>query len=380
MDRNLPFTNEHKMFKEAVKKFVVNEIVPFYEQWRKDGMVPHSLYSKMGELGFLCPYFDEQYGGVGGDFLYSVILNEEIARKGMLDIGVGLDTDVVPPYIETFGTQEQKAKWLPGIASGDIVVGIALTEPGAGSDLKALRTTATKCGNNYVLNGSKTFISNGLLADLFIVAAKTDVNAGAKGISLFVVERGMEGFERGNRINKLGFHAQDTAELFFDNCIVPPANLLGQENNGFKMMMQKLQQERLVTTIQAQAAAERCLELAVEYVKTRTLFDRPLSSFQNTQFVLAEVATEVQLGRTFVDALIMNHMDKKNVVQEVSMAKYWVAEMCNRVAARCLQLFGGYGYCEEYEISRLWTDSRIFSIFAGTSEVMKVLVSRGLGL
>jgi acyl-CoA dehydrogenase len=257
---------------------------------------------------------------------------------------------------------------------------VALTEPGAGSDLASMRTKAIKDGDHYVLNGAKTFISNGTLADLVVVAAKTDPAAGAKGVSLFVVERGTPGFERGKPINKIGYHVQDTAELFFEDCRVPAENLLGKEGAGFVYMMKKLQQERLCCMQMSLSQAERALELTIAYVKERQMFGKSLSQFQNTQFVLAECASEVQIARTFTDALILNHMQGKDILQEVSMGKYWVCEMVHRVASKCLQLFGGYGYCTEYEISRIFVDSRLQTIFAGTSEVMKMLVSRGLGL
>lgn len=380
MDRILPFTDEHRMFQDSFAKFVANEIVPYYQEWEDNGIVPREVYKKMGDYGFLCPWAEEKYGGAGADFLYSVIVAEEIARQGVRGVFAWLHSDIVAPYIDSFATEEQKARWLPGCVSGEKILAVAMTEPGAGSDLAAMRTRAVKDGDDYILNGAKTFISNGILADLVIVAAKTDMTAGARGITLFVVERGMPGFERGKQIPKVGLHAQDTAELFFEDCRVPASNRLGMEGEGFKYLMQKLQQERLMVSLVAQASAERCLKLTLDYVKERTVFGKPLAKFQNTQFVLAEIASEVQVGRSFLDTLVLQHMAGKNVVQEVSMAKYWVCEMENRVASRCLQLFGGYGYCKEYEISRLWTDARVQTIYAGTSEVMKLIISRGLGL
>ncbi len=380
MQRSLPFSEEHQMFRKAISSYVDNEILPYYPQWEKDGIVPRKAFSDIGSYGFLCPWLDEKYGGSGADFLYSVIACEEFGRKAVVGFFAFLHSDIVAPYIASFGTEAQKQKWLPGCASGEKILAVAMTEPGAGSDLAAIRSTAVKDGDSYVINGSKTFISNGILADLVIVAAKTDPAAGAKGISLFVVERDTPGFERSKQIPKIGLHSQDTAELFFDNCRVPAANLLGQEGMGFAYLMQKLQQERLMAVILNQSLAERCLEITLDYVSERSLFNKPLSSFQNTQFTLAEVATEIQLGRSFVDSLILQHIDGNNVVQEVSMAKLWVCEMLNRAASRCLQLFGGYGYCSEYEISRLFVDARVQTIYAGTSEVMKVIISRGLGL
>lgn len=380
MERILPFNEEHKMFKEAFSKFVAAEMVPHYAEWEEKEIVSRDIFTKMGELGFLAPWVPEEYGGAGADFLYSVIVAEEIARQGCRGVFAWLHSDIVAPYIGTYGTEEQKARWLPGVASGEKILAVAMTEPGAGSDLGAMRTKAVKDGDDYIINGSKTFISNGVLADLIIVAAKTDTKAGTKGITLFVVEDGTPGFAKGKQIPKVGLHAQDTAELFFEDCRVPAANMLGGEGNGFKCLMQKLQQERIMVSLVAQASAEHCLDLTLDYVKSRVIFGQPLSKFQNTQFTLAEVASEIQVGRSFLDQLILQHMAHKDVVNEVSMAKYWVCEMENRVASRCLQLFGGYGYCKEYEISRMWTDARIQTIYAGTSEVMKLVISRGLGL
>lgn len=380
MDRILPFSDEHKMFQEAFSKFVATEMVPFYSEWEDNGIVPREIFKKMGDLGFLCTWVDEKYGGAGADFLYSVIVAEEIAKHGCRAVFAWLHSDIVAPYIGTYGTEEQKSKWLPGITNGTKILAVAMTEPEAGSDLAALRTRAVKDGNDYIINGSKTFISNGVLADLAIVAAKTDPGAGAKGITLFVVEYGTPGFGKSKQIPKVGLHAQDTAEMFFEDCRVPAANILGGIGNGFKCLMAKLQQERIMVSLVAQASAERCLRLTLDYVKERKVFGQPLSKFQNTQFTLAEIASEIQVGRSFIDQLVLQHMAGRDVVQEVSMAKYWICEMENRVATRCLQLFGGYGYCKEYEISRMWTDARIQTIYAGTSEVMKLVISRGLGL
>ncbi len=380
MERILPFTDEHKMFQEAFSKFVASEMVPYYAEWEENSIVSREIFKKMGDYGFLCPWAEEKYGGAGADFLYSVIVVEEIARQGCRSVFAWLHSDIVAPYIGSFATEEQKARWLPGCVSGEKILAVAMTEPGAGSDLAAMRTKAVQDGNEYIINGSKTFISNGVLADLVIVAAKTDPAAGTRGITLFVVERGTPGFERGKQIQKVGLHAQDTAELFFEDCRVPASNVLGGKGSGFKCLMQKLQQERLMVSLTAQASAERCLQLTLDYVKERNIFGQPLSKFQNTQFTLAEIASEIQVGRSFLDALILQHMADNDVVQEVSMAKLWICEMENRVASRCLQLFGGYGYCKEYEMSRMWTDARIQTIYAGTSEVMKLIISRGLDL
>lgn len=335
----------------------------------------------MGDYGFLCPWVPEEYGGAGADILFDMIIIEELARKSVLPIFTQLHSTVVCPYIETFGNEEQKQRWLPGIVSGDSILAVAMTEPGAGSDLSSMRTRAVKDGDTYILNGSKTFISNGILADLVVVAAKTDPTAGAKGISLFVVERDTPGFERGNQpFKKIGYHCQDTVELFFEDCRVPAANLLGEEGHGFAYLMKKLQQERLVCVQMSVSQAERAVGLTVEYVKERQMFGKSLNQFQNTQFVLAECASKVQIARTFTDTLILNHMQGKDILQEVSMGKYWICETAHQVASQCLQLFGGYGYCTEYEIAHIFTETRLQSIFAGTSEVMKMLVGRGLGL
>lgn len=380
MERILAFTDEHRMFKDTFSKFVAKELVPHYEEWEENEIVPREVYKKMGDYGFLCTWADEEYGGAGGDFLYSMIVAEELARQGVRGVFAWLHSDIVAPYIGAYGTAEQKTRWLPGCVSGDSILAVAMTEPGAGSDLAAMRARAVKDGDHYVLNGSKTFISNGILADLVIVAAKTDPSAGPKGITLFMVERGTPGFERGKQIHKVGMHAQDTAELFFEDCRIPASNVLGGEGNGFKCLMNKLQQERLMVSLVAQASAERCLQLTLAYVQERSLFGQPLAKFQNTQFTLAEIATEVQVGRSFLDTLVVQHAAGKNIVHETSMSKYWICEMENRVASRCLQLFGGYGYCKEYEISRMWADARVGTIYAGASEVMKVIVSKGLGL
>ncbi|HBW35156.1 acyl-CoA dehydrogenase family protein [Desulfosporosinus sp. BICA1-9] len=380
MERKLPFTQEHEMFRKTFRDFVENELVPHYEEWEKNSIVARDAFKKMGDYGFLCNWVDEQYGGSGADFLYDMIIMEEIGHRSLMGFFSPLHSAVVAPYIASYANDEQKALWLPGCVSGEKILAVAMTEPGTGSDLAAIRTKAVKNGDYYILNGSKTFISNGILADLIVVAAKTDPTAGAKGISLFVVERDTPGFERGQSIPKIGLHAQDTCELFFNDCRVPVDNLLGKEGAGFTYLMQKLQQERIVTCQGSTCLAERALELTIQYVKERQAFGQPLSKFQNTQFVLAECASEVQIARTFTDALIADHMAHKDILQEVSMGKYWICETAHKVASRCLQLFGGYGYCSEYEISRIFTDTRIKSIFAGTSEVMKVIVSRGLGL
>ncbi len=382
MERSLPFTQEHQIFQEAFRKFITAVIADHYESWEKEGIVPREIWKKFGDNGYLVPWADEKYGGAGADYLYSVIIGEELARYGAGSVFVPLHNDIVVPYLDAFGNEEQKQKWMPGCITGDCITAVAMTEPDAGSDLAAMKTSAVKKGGKWVLNGQKTFISNGILSDLVVVAAKT---GGAdtpvhQSVSLFVVERGAPGFTRGEPIKKIGLKAQDTAELFFDDCEIPEGNLLGQEGMGFIYLMQKLQPERLLCAIGSQAAAEKCFEITVAYTKERKVFGKPLSRFQNTQFSLAEMATELAVGRSFVDDLIKAHMAGKSVVNETCMAKFWITEMAKRVADQCLQLFGGYGYCAEYPISRFYLDARVQTIYAGTSEVMKMIVARGLGL
>ncbi|MCP3878622.1 MAG: acyl-CoA dehydrogenase [Sulfitobacter sp.] len=377
---NLPFAEEHDMLRDAFKKFIEKEITPYHEEWEKEGVVPHELWEKAGENGFVCPWADEKYGGIEGDFLCSVIMTAELTKAGASGFALGLHNDIVVPYIDAFADDEQKDRWMPGLVSGKSISAVAMTEPGAGSDLQGIKTTAVKDGDSYVINGQKTFISNGLLADLVIVAAKTDPDADPPytGLSLIVVERDAPGFERGKKIPKIGMKAQDTAELFFDDCRVPANNLLGTEGSGFFQLMQKLQSERLMCAINGQAMAEQCLDITIEYTQERQQFGRPIFKFQNTQFVLADMAAEVSVGRAYIDRLIQDHMDGKDIVTETCMGKLWVCEMANRVADRCLQLHGGYGYCEEYPISKFWTDGRIQTIFAGTSEVMRMIIARSL--
>jgi acyl-CoA dehydrogenase len=376
------YTQEHRIFREAVRRFYDKEVTPNVEAWEKAGMVPRDLWSKFGEQGFLCPWLPEEYGGVGADFLYSVIALTEMASCHMSGFVAFLHSDIIVPYLYSFGKQEQKQRWLPGCASGDIVTAIAMTEPGTGSDLAAIRTTAVRDGDHYVLNGQKTFISNGLLCDLVVVAAKTDVKATPPyaGISLIVVEDGTPGFEKGRKLDKVGLHSQDTAEMSFVDCRVPAANLLGAEGQGFYFLMQKLQQERLMSAIGAQATAEEALRLTIDYTKSREVFGRPVSRFQYIAFEMAKMATEVELGRAFLDSLIIEHMEGQDIVKKVSMAKYWIPEMLNRVVGQCVQFHGGYGYMEEYPIARLFRDARVHTIFAGTSEIMLLIISRYLGL
>jgi acyl-CoA dehydrogenase len=373
---------EHHIFRDAFRKFLEKEAYPYYHEWEKQGMIPREFWSKMGEQGFLCPWVDEQYGGFNADFAYSVVINEELEKVGSSMVGISLHNDIVVPYLSQYGTEEQKRKWLPKCISGEIITAIAMTEPGAGSDLASVATTAVRDGDHYIVNGQKTFITNGIHADLIIVVCKTDPKATPphKGISLLVVERDTPGFTRGRKLEKVGLHAQDTAELFFTDAKVPAENLLGEEGKGFYYLMEKLQQERLIVAIAAQTAAEVMFRLTKNYVKERTVFGKKVSKFQTVQFRLAEMATEIELGRTFLDDLIELHMKGENIVTKVSMAKWWITEMAKRVAAESMQLHGGYGYMEEYEIARRYRDIPVSAIYAGTNEVMKMIIAKNLEL
>jgi acyl-CoA dehydrogenase len=373
---------EHDIFRRALRKFLEKEAVPYFEQWERDKQVPRSFWKKAGDQGFLCPWADEKYGAINADFGYSVVINEEFERVGTAMVGFGLHNDIVMPYIESFGTESQKERWLPGAITGDLISAIAMTEPGAGSDLASIKTTAIKDGDEYIINGEKTFITNGYTADLVVVVCKTNPQADPphKGVSLFVVEADTPGFTKGKKLNKVGQHANDTCELIFEDVRVPAGNLLGEEGKGFYYLMDKLQQERLMVGIQSIAATEIMLDLTVEYVKQRKAFGRSISQFQNTQFKLAEMNTEFQIGRAFVDRLIEDHVSGKDVVTEVSMAKWWTTDLAKKVAGECMQLHGGYGYMEEYEIARRYRDVAVSSIYAGTNEIMKVIIAKNMGL
>ena len=381
MDRTL-FTEEHEAFRKAFRSFADREIVPNQARWREQGQVDRDVWRKAGAQGFLCPWLEEKYGGPGADFLCSVVIMEELARIYESGLAMALHSDIIVPYIHAFGTEEQKQKWLPGCASGELVTAIGMTEPGTGSDLAAVATTAVKDGDDYVLNGSKTFISNGQLCDLVIVVAKTDPNPenAHKGISLFVVEAGRKDFTKGKRLHKMGMASQDTSELFFEDCRVPAANRLGAEGAGFMMLMQKLQQERLVVAIGAQAASEQVLADTIAYCKERVAFKKPIAKFQNTQFKLVDCATKVEVGRAFLDRVIAEHVAGKYLVKECSMAKLWQTEMASEVVDECLQFFGGYGYMLEYPVARAYMDARVQRIFAGTNEIMKVIIAKQMGL
>lgn len=374
------YSEEHRIFRESFRRFAANEVTPHTARWEEDGEVPREFWLKMGQNGFLCPWLPEEYGGLGVGYEYSVIIAEELIRANGYGVEVPLHSDIVVPYIYSYGTEEIKRKWLPKCASGEAISAIALTEPDTGSDLAAIRTGAVREGNDYVINGSKVFITNGCTADIVVLACKTDPLAGHKGISLILVETDAPGFARGRKLEKMGSKMQDTAELFFADCRVPVGNLLGEEKKGFQYMMEKLQQERLDVCIKSQVNAEEALKEALQYAKDRKAFGKRIGDFQANAFRLAEMATEVELGRTFLDSLIEDFMNGKDIVQKVSMAKYWLGEMVNRIAYSAVQLHGGYGYMNEYRVSRIYRDVRALSIFAGTSEIMKLIVARKLGL
>jgi alkylation response protein AidB-like acyl-CoA dehydrogenase len=372
---------EHEDFRSTVRAFLDKEVVPHHEQWEKDGIVDRELWRKAGAQGLLCFDVEEEYGGPGiKDFRYNMVLAEEAARVGATGPGFAVHTDIIVPYISSLGTPEQKQRWLPGCVSGDIVTAIAMTEPGAGSDLQGIRTTAVDQGDHYLLNGSKTFISNGILADLVIVVARTDPDAGHQGISLLVVERGMEGFERGRNLDKMGLHAQDTAELSFTDVRVPKENLLGPEGSGFISLMQNLPQERVSIACIAVAAIEHVLDLCLDYVKERQAFGKPIGSFQHNRFALAEMATEAHIARVFVNDCVMKLNTGEVDPSLASMAKWWTTELQKRCVDTGVQLHGGYGYMTEYPISKAYTDSRIQTIYGGTTEIQKEIIGRMLGL
>jgi alkylation response protein AidB-like acyl-CoA dehydrogenase len=372
---------EHEAFRSTVRSFVEREIAPHHEQWEADGQVSREVWTRAGAQGLLCFDVEEAYGGPGvPDFRYNMVLAEEMTRAGAHGPGFGVHTDIIVPYLSGLGTDEQKQRWLPGCVSGDLVTAIAMTEPGAGSDLQGIRTTAVDAGDHYVLNGSKTFISNGILSDLVIVVCRTDPDAGHQGISLLVVERGMEGFERGRNLEKVGLKAQDTAELSFTDVVVPKENLLGEEGQGFIYLMQNLPQERLSIAMVAAAAVEYVLQLCLDYVKTREAFGRPIGKFQNTRFALAEMATEAHVCRVFIYDCVRRHNEGTLDTTLASMAKWWSTELQTKVVDRGVQLHGGYGYMLEYPIARAFTDSRIQTIYGGTTEIQKEIIGRSLGL
>ena len=380
MERTI-FEEEHDRFREVVARFVADEVVPHHDAWERDGQVPRELWTKAGALGLLCTDVPTEYGGGGvPDFRYNCVVTEELSRVGASGVGFPLHNDVIVPYLLALATEEQRQRWLPGMASGELITAIAMTEPGTGSDLASVATTAVRQPDGgYRLDGAKTFITNGILSDLVIVVAKTDPGASHGGISLFVVERGMEGFTRGRKLDKIGLLAQDTAELHFDGVRVPADNLLGEEGQGFAYLMRALPQERLSIAVGAVAGAEAALELTLRYCREREAFGRPIGSFQHSRFQLAEMKTAVTVGRQFVDRCIERHAAGELTVEEAAMAKYWTTELLDDVVDRCVQLHGGYGYVREYAIARAYCDARVGRIYGGTNEIMKEIIGRTMG-
>jgi len=375
------FEAEHEDFRRTCRAFYDREVAPYTLQWDADGIVPRELWLKAGEAGLLCFDVPEEYGGPGiDDFRFNMIVSEEQTRTGASGPGFSVHSDIIVPYLVKLANDEQARRWLPGCVSGEIITAIAMTEPGAGSDLQGIRTTAVDAGDHYVLNGSKTFISNGINSDLVIVVARTDPDASHLGYSLLVVERGMEGFERGRNLDKIGLHGQDTAELSFTDVRVPKENLLGEEGQGFIYLMMNLPQERLIIGVQAAAACEAIFELCLDYAKNRQAFGRPIGKFQHNRFLLAEMATEVTIARTFIDDCVMKHIEGKLDASGASMAKWWTTELQNKLAGQGVQLHGGYGYMMEYPIARAFIDSRISTIYGGTTEVQKEIIGRSLGI
>lgn len=372
------FSPDHELFRESVRTFLEKEAVPFHVQWEKQGYIDRDLWRKAGEAGMLCSHLPDTYGGLDADFLYSAVVIEEIGRLGLTGIGFSLHSDIVAPYILHYGSEALKHKYLPKLISGEMVTAIAMTEPGAGSDLQGVKTTAVLDGDEYVINGSKTFITNGYLADLVIVVAKTDPKAGAKGTSLFLVEADTPGFAKGKRLEKVGMKAQDTSELFFQDVRVPKENILGQAGMGFAYLMQELPQERLTVAIGALSSAEAALAWTLEYTRERKAFGKAIADFQNTRFKLAEMATEIQVGRVFVDQCMALHLEGKLDVPTAAMAKYWATDLQCKVLDECVQLHGGYGFMWEYPIARAWADARVQRIYAGTNEIMKEIIARSL--
>ncbi|MFD3331987.1 acyl-CoA dehydrogenase family protein [Streptomyces sp. NPDC058700] len=378
MKRQL-YTADHEAFRATVRTFLEKEVLPHYEQWEKDGVVSREVWLAAGRQGLLGLAVDEEYGGGGDpDFRYGAVLAEEFTRAGAPGLAIGLHNDIIGPYLTSLGTEEQKRRWLPGFCSGELITAIAMTEPGAGSDLQGIRTTAEDHGDHWILNGSKTFISNGILADLVIVVARTTPEGGAHGLSLLVVERGAEGFERGRNLDKIGQKSQDTAELFFEDVRVPKENLLGELDGAFVHLMTNLPQERLAIAVAGIAGAEHLLEITTRYVKEREAFGRPLARLQHIRFEIAEMATECAVTRTFVDRCITEHTEGGLDAVHASMAKWWATELQKRVADRCLQLHGGYGYMSEFPVARAYTDGRIQTIYGGTTEIMKEIIGRSL--
>jgi alkylation response protein AidB-like acyl-CoA dehydrogenase len=380
MIKRTVFDSEQDMFRDSFRKFLLEEAVPYHEQWEKDGQVSREFWKKAGQMGYLSPTVPEAYGGVEVDFRYNAVVAEEVSNFGLTGIGFGLHSDIAVPYIMAYGTEEQKQKYLPGCVNGDIITAIAMTEPGTGSDLQGVKTNAVLSddGEHYILNGSKTFITNGQMADLVIVVAKTDPSAGAKGTSLLLLEAGTEGFVKGQNLHKIGMKAQDTSELFFQDVKVPKANLLGKEGMGFIYLMQELPQERLSVSLTAIACAESILEQTVAYVKDRKAFGTTIASFQNTQFKLAEMSSTVTMARVFIDKCLELHLEKELDDVTAAKLKLLATDIQCDVVDECLQLHGGYGYMWEYPVARAFADARVQKIYAGTNEIMKLIIGRDI--
>ncbi|WP_034797662.1 acyl-CoA dehydrogenase family protein [Hyphomonas beringensis] len=369
------YNDDHSMFRDTVRKFYDKEIVPHLDRWEQAGVIEPAIMKKMGEAGFLCPTVPEAYGGLGLDFRYNAVVAEENSYADSMVL-VTLQSDVVVEYLVHYGSEAQKQKWLPRCVSGDTILAIAMTEPGAGSDLQSVRTTAVRDGDEYVINGSKTYISAGQTCNLLIVVAKTDTSKGARGISLFLVEADRPGFKRGRNLDKIGQHAADTSELFFDNVRVPASNMLGEENQGFIYMMSQLPQERLSIAVSSQAMAQRAFDEAVNFTKERTAFGKKVFEFQNTRFTLADLKAKLQVGWAHLDWALSRHIEKELTADEAAAAKLFHTELLWEVCDAALQLHGGAGYMNEYLIARIWRDARVMRIFGGSSEIMKELLSR----
>ena len=378
LERKIYASEEHKMMQAMIQEFIANEIVDQIDEWEKNGMVSREIWKRAGELGLLCLDMPEQYGGAGLDFTFNALFIEELAKKGISGPGFSLHSDIVAPYILKYGTEAQKQKYLPIMAKGEFITAIGMTEPNCGSDLQALRTTAEDKGDHYLVNGQKTFITNGFMCDMAIVAVKTNPKTENEGVTLLIMESSMEGFNKGIPFKKIGMKSQDTAELFFDNVKVPKENRLGDEKMGFKIMMKELARERLTVGIYAVAGAEGAIENTVAYTTQRTAFKTPIAGFQNTQFKLAECASQMQIHQAFLDRCIELMTEDKLTTESASMIKYSATDMCCKVIDECLQLFGGYGYMWDYPIARMYADNRVARIYAGTNEIMKILIARGL--
>jgi acyl-CoA dehydrogenase len=377
----LNYREEHKQFRERVRQFLKREVAPWADVWEKTGITPKSIWKKMGEEGFLCMSVPKEYGGMGADFLYSVVVTEELALTQQTGLAAPLHSDVVVPYITSYGSEEVKRKYLPGCVSGEIITAIAMTEPNAGSDLASIQTTAVGEGDQVVINGQKIFISNGINCDLLVLAARDpSVDDPYRGMDLYLVEAGTRGFEKGKKLSKMGWRSQDTAELYFNDCRIPQNNRLGVKGGGFFMLMEKLQQERLMCCIIAVAIAERLLDVTIEFCRGKVDFGRPVLKLPHNRFKIVDMLTEVKVGRAFLDKMIADHMEGKSIVVDVSMGKAWATEMAMRVADRCMDLHGPFGGCEEDPIARAWRDTRVLSIFAGTNEIMRGIAAKFMGL